>query len=116
MKKTLLSITLCFLYTANGLANNKIDSLKHALKTAKADTTKIVTLNRLSDALWRTGEYDQALDYASQSLNKIVIALRARGSQGDGAKQPFETQPDGAKRSPQMLGWLKKAKINLLKL
>jgi len=53
----------------------KIDSLKALLNSSKIknnqlkDTTKIKTLNRLSSAHLRTGEYDQALDYAHRALS-----------------------------------------------
>ncbi|MEE9215281.1 MAG: tetratricopeptide repeat protein [Thermodesulfobacteriota bacterium] len=51
---------------------NKADSLLKALKTATHDTSKINTLNRLSDALWRTGEYKKALHYAKQVMKYEV--------------------------------------------
>ena len=65
---------------------SKTDSLLKALKTAKADTTKIKTLNRLSSALSRTGEYKKALHYANKALteiqntnNKIQITNEKKG-------------------------------------
>jgi len=51
---------------------NKVDSLLKALKTTTHDTSKIKTLNRLSSALWRTGEYKKALHYANKALGEIT--------------------------------------------
>ena len=100
MKKYLVMIALCFAYTANVIADNKVDSLKHALNTAKADTSKIKTLNRLSKALWRTGEYDKALDYANQALTAIE-------SLGAG-KREGKVPPSGG------LGGLQKQQLTLI--
>ncbi|MCH8317820.1 MAG: tetratricopeptide repeat protein, partial [Bacteroidetes bacterium] len=59
---------------------DKVDSLLQALKTTKADTSKIKTLNALSETLMQNGIYDSALTYANQALNMIVRKQRARQS------------------------------------
>jgi serine phosphatase RsbU (regulator of sigma subunit)/Tfp pilus assembly protein PilF len=60
----------CFLLLVTCLVtaqNKQIDSLKTQLKTAKEDTNKVNTLNRLADLLWPVGTYDKALQYAGQA-------------------------------------------------
>ncbi|MBW8051585.1 MAG: tetratricopeptide repeat protein [Cytophagales bacterium] len=59
---------------------NRVDSLLQALKTTKADTSKIKTLNTLSETLMQNGIYDSALTYANQALDMIVRKQRARQS------------------------------------
>jgi len=70
---------------------SKTDSLKDLLTTAQADTTRINTLYRLSVALSRIGDYDQALDYANKALTEI------------------RSTNDEVRMTNEKLGWLKKA-------
>jgi tetratricopeptide (TPR) repeat protein len=54
--------------SSNCLAQNKlIDSLKGAIKKARNDSSKINTLNALSDGLWRVGKYDTAIICANDA-------------------------------------------------
>src|ERR1700722_4150776 len=51
------------------LAQQKvIDSLRNALSSQKDDTSKVNTLNALSDKLWRTANFYSALVYANYAL------------------------------------------------
>ena len=45
----------------------KIDSLKRIVRTLGEDTVKVNTLNRISDRLWRIGEYDSSFAYANRA-------------------------------------------------
>lgn len=60
--------------------NAKTDSLLSILRNTNEDTTKVKTLNDLSDRLYLNGEYDNAITYAQQAktiAEKIVIPLQA---------------------------------------
>jgi tetratricopeptide (TPR) repeat protein len=48
--------------------SRKIDSLLHVLKSAKEDTNKVNTLDRLVQNLWKTGKYDTATICANDML------------------------------------------------
>ncbi|HEX7415497.1 MAG TPA: tetratricopeptide repeat protein [Bacteroidia bacterium] len=45
-----------------------IDSIQQALKTAKEDTNKVNTLNKLSRQLNNTGEHEKSLKYAKEAI------------------------------------------------
>jgi len=60
---------LCSFFTMAGLAQAPvIDSLLGALKTSKADTSKVNILFSLSDKLWRIGEMDTAMVLAKEGV------------------------------------------------
>ena len=69
-----LKAALCFfLFTFHFMfstaQNHAIDSLHQALKTAKDDTGKVNTLNKLSVKLLDAGQYDSSLLYTGQALS-----------------------------------------------
>jgi len=45
-----------------------IDSLRNVLKTEQEDTTKVNTLNKLGELLWRTSHYDSSMANAAKAL------------------------------------------------
>lgn len=61
----------CILCSINCFSQSKadpvIDSLKHVLSTSKEDTTQVNTLNALSKQYNSTGNYEKALEFASQA-------------------------------------------------
>ena len=67
--KTKFILIYCLLLALCGLAQqNKIDSLLTLLKTDKADTNKLVHLNKISREYRNTGTYDSAMLYANSAL------------------------------------------------
>ncbi|PCJ81854.1 MAG: hypothetical protein COA57_13730 [Flavobacteriales bacterium] len=62
--------------------DHKIDSLKKVIETADHDTTKVKTLNALSDALWKKGEYKDAMQYAKECL-KLAEELNYKKGQAN---------------------------------
>lgn len=68
MKKAI--IILSFVLPLSFLGQNKdIDSLKNVLKTAKEDSNKVYTLNRLGGLIAKSGNLDNALPYFENALN-----------------------------------------------
>ena len=61
-------LSAVFFVSAQAQKQNKIDSLLQVLKTAKEDTSKINTLNRLSRQIWETGNYELAKKYADDAV------------------------------------------------
>ncbi len=75
MKKLFYITFLVTLSLSNGLAQNNptIDSLKQVLKTAKHDTTRINTYNKLSWE-YKSSKPDTAMYFANSALNLAIKA------------------------------------------
>jgi len=76
MKNYFLSAILLFSFALTG--QNKIDSLRKVVKAAKADTNHVITLNLLSDELWRDGN-EEALVFANKALSESIKLNYKRG-------------------------------------
>ena len=61
---------------------SKIDSLRARLAILKPDTSKLSTLNALSEALWRKGEYDSSFVIANDAveLSKKLLSASEFGT------------------------------------
>lgn len=69
MKKILIFTVIALLFSINGKSlNAKIDSLVKVLKTAAEDTSKVNTLNNLSQQLIISGNYEKAKLNAVEAL------------------------------------------------
>ncbi len=69
MKNYFLPAIVLFSIVLTG--QNKIDSLRNVVKAAKADTNHVITLNLLSDELWRDGN-QEALIFANKALSESI--------------------------------------------
>ncbi len=78
-KYFLIGLTIFFCHFISFGQQSKTDSLLSVLKTAKEDTNKVNTLNKLSEQLWRTGSYDKAKIYADEVLALIAPLLSKEG-------------------------------------
>ncbi len=67
-KKTLATIILLVCSVCGFSQQYKIDSLKNVLRTAKADTNKVITWNLLTKNVMAIGNYDSALVCANDAL------------------------------------------------
>ncbi|MBN4072441.1 tetratricopeptide repeat protein [Crocinitomix catalasitica] len=65
----LISISVGFLSTSYASTRTKTDSLKKILAKSIDDTVKVITLNQLSEQLWRIGEFKQALGYSIRATD-----------------------------------------------
>jgi len=67
VNKALLFSLFTFSFSLCSAQNHIIDSLKSELKTQHDDTNKVITLNLLSEKLWRTANYDTSLVIANNA-------------------------------------------------
>lgn len=69
MKKTFIFFLFFIIhFSFLSAQSHTIDSLYRTLKTAKGDTEEVQTLNRLSYALYKTGDYSRSDSLAKKSL------------------------------------------------
>lgn len=67
IKHFLILIIFCLFHLISNGQKSKIDSLQHVLKTGKADTAKVNTLNQLSRELYFIGNNDTAISHAQNA-------------------------------------------------
>ncbi len=81
MKKALLIpvIFLCFFKPAYSQSQRTVDSLIHVVETAKDDTFKVRLLNSLALNFLKSGDYENALSYAN---NTLLLAQKIKSTQG----------------------------------
>ncbi len=107
MKRIIFLLIFSFIGLTFIAQQNKIDSLLTVLKTAKEDTNKVHTLNKLSYKLWQTGGYEQALQYSNNALalaqkidfkkgkcrafNNLGLVYADQGNYDDALKNYFAT-------------------------
>ncbi|MBA3665353.1 MAG: tetratricopeptide repeat protein [Bacteroidetes bacterium] len=67
-KSLLIVLVIFFLQFSLYGQQNKVDSLKNILRTAKEDTNKVNTLNKLGREMELSGDYEKGINYAKEAI------------------------------------------------
>jgi len=67
MKYSLIWLLLLLMYCASFAQRRKVDSLRNAVKNQQNDTSKVKTLNILSEKLWLNSQYDTSMICANDA-------------------------------------------------